>query len=123
MQAEAVKRLLDEGANPNEKTLPTSVWKRYLSALEQSQIPSNKENSTFRVIQLLLEYGADPIFGGDESFFLDLMLTQFSFHVATNLDELRLKCKNQLQSKEVGAQNAEERPRVNTRSQVEATPV
>lgn len=123
VQAEAVKRLLDEGANPNEKTLLKSVWKRYLSALEQAQIPSNKENSAFRVIKLLLEYGADPIFDGDESFFLNLMLTQFNAHVATSLEELRLKRKNQLIRSEVGVEKVEERPRVNTRSQVETAPV
>ena len=123
VQAEAVKRLLDKGADPNERTLQKSVWKRYLSALEQSQIPSNREDSTFKVIQLLLEYGADPIFDGDDSFFLDLMLTQFGRHMATSLEELRLKRKNQLKRSGMGARNGEGTPRVNTRSQVEAAPV
>lgn len=123
VQAEAVKRLLDKGADPNEKTLQKSVWKRYLSALEQSQIPSNKIDSTFEVIQLLLEYGADPIFDGDDSFFLDLMFTQFGRHMATSLEELRLKRKNQLKRSEIGARNGEGTPRVNTRSQIEAAPV
>ena len=123
LQAEAVKLLLHRGANPNENTMLKSVWKRYLSSFEQSRILSSEEHSTCRVIQSLFEYGADPIFDGDESFFLDLMLSQFNSDVATSLEELRLKRKDQLKRSEVGAQNWEEIPQVNTRSQVEAAPV
>ena len=121
VQAEAIKHLLGEGADPNETTLRKSVWRRYVSALEQAQVASNKEDSTFRVIQLLLEYGADPIFDGDESFFLNLLLTQFNLQVATSLEELRLERKNGLKGREVeGAKNGEDTLRNNTRGQVEA---
>lgn len=123
VQAEAIKRLLDEGADPNERTLQKSAWKIYLTALQKSQILSKSEDSTFRVIQLLLEYGADPSFDGHGDFFLDLMLTQFSFQAATSLEELRLKCKIQLKRSKFGDQRGEETPRVNACSQAEAAPV
>ncbi len=122
MQVEAVKHLLGEGADPNEKTLQKSLWRRYLSALEQSLIPSDKENSIFTVIQLLLEHGADPIFDGNESFFLSLMSTQFSFNVAKSLEELRLKCKNRLTRGEAGGQD-KVTPGESIPNQVEAAPV
>ena len=80
--------------------------------LKKNERKERKEVLTFEVIS-----------HGDESFCLNVMLTQFSPALATSLEEPWLTRKNQLEKSEAGAKIREETTRVSSRSKLEAAPV
>ncbi|KAL8916423.1 MAG: hypothetical protein Q9208_008524 [Pyrenodesmia sp. 3 TL-2023] len=92
-----IGRLLDAGADPNEKILSagdyhrnSSIWQAYIGALAWTTRSPRKDNAT--IIEMLLMKGADPSIGGPiQSSFSQSLRIEFgiSDEEAAKLDALR----------------------------------